>query len=197
MKNQGYGDLFLGGLLCVIGFQSNPAEAVRLALEPQNRIFVGASQTDGAIGVTTSIESRLTQLIYINMGGFVTTPKNMGDVESRDPQDWVQLNHGLWAAPGWRMPHRYKEGPLNWDVVARGGFACVFTTDAFRDDLYLIDPAGILGGDAYLQYKISENRTVGMRWSHKWFLYQPDLTKTKKGLPVQRLQNNLEFYWQF
>ena len=67
-------------------------------------------QSDGGLGGTVSIESRLTQLITINMGGFVSTPTHYGDVESRDEQDWVLLNHGLWAAPGWRIPHRYGNG---------------------------------------------------------------------------------------
>ena len=49
---------------------------------------------------------------------------------------------------------------LNWDLVGRAGFACVFTTDAFRDDLYLIDPAGLVGLDGYLTYAVSEDNTA-------------------------------------
>ena len=41
------------------------------------------------------------------MGGFCGTPVHDGDVDSREEQDWVLFNHGLWAAPGWRIPHRY------------------------------------------------------------------------------------------
>ena len=185
----------IGIILCLLCTTQN-AEAVRVALEPQNRIYVGVVQSDGGLGGTVSIESRLTQLINISMGGFVSTPVHYGDLESRDEQDWVLLNHGLWAAPGWRIPHRYGKGSLNWDIVARAGFACVFTTDAFRDDLYLIDPAGIVGLDGYLQYKISEENTIGLRVSSKMFAYQPDLTRTLTGLPVQRLQHGIELFWQ-
>ena len=32
------------------------------------------------------------------MGGFVSTPVHYGDIESREEQDLVLLNHGLWAA---------------------------------------------------------------------------------------------------
>jgi len=85
---------------------------------------------------------------------------------------------------------------MNWDIIGCAGFACVFTTDAFRDDLYLIDPAGLIGLDGYLQYKVSDNNTIGLRMSNKIFAYQPDLTRTLTGLPVQRLQHSLELFWQ-
>jgi len=182
--------------IILLAVYSHDASAVRLALEPQNRVYAGVVQSDGGLGGTVSIESRLTQLITINMGGFVSTPVHYGEVESRDEQDWVLLNHGLWAAPGLRIPHRYGKGAMNWDIIGRAGFACVFTTDAFRDDLYLIDPAGLIGLDGYLQYKVSDNNTIGLRMSNKIFAYQPDLTRTLTGLPVQRLQHSLELFWQ-
>ena len=87
-------------ILCLVCALPQKVEAVRLALEPQNRVYAGIVQSDGGLGGTVSIESRLTQLITINMGGFVSTPVHYGDVESRNEQDWVVLNHGLWAAPG-------------------------------------------------------------------------------------------------
>ena len=183
-------------LLGVVFMVPTNSEATRLALEPQNRIYAGGVQSDGGLGGTVSIESRLTHLLTINIGGFVSTPTQYGDVESRDEQDWVMLNHGLWAAPGWRIPHRYGNGKINWDLVARAGFGCVFTTDAFRQDLYLIDPSGLVGVDGYLQYKVSDDNTVGLRLSSKVFAYQPNLTRTRVRLPVQRLQHGIEFFWQ-
>ena len=51
-------------------------------------------------------------------------------------------------------------------------------------------------GDAYLQYKVSDKNTVGLRASSKIFAYQPNLTRTRVGLPVQRLQHGIEFFWQ-
>lgn len=187
-------------LLCIVTgvllLSPTDSEAVRLALEPQNRIFAGVVHSDGGPGGTVSIESRLTQLITINMGGFVSVPARYGDSESRDEQDWVVLNHGLWAAPGLRIPHRYGSGNINWDLVGRAGFACVFTTDAHREDLYLMDPAGLVGIDGYLQYKVSDENTIGLRFSSKLFAYQPNLTRTLAGLPVQRLQHGIEVFWQ-
>ena len=183
-------------LMGIILMFPKDSEAVRLALEPQNRIYTGVVQSDGGIGGTLSIESRLTQIVTINIGGFASIPVRYGNMDSKDEQDWVLLNHGLWAAPGWRIPHRYRNEKLNWDMVGRTGFACVFTTDAFRDDLYLIDPAVLLGLDGYLQYTVSENNTVGLRWSSKLFAYQPNLTYTRSDLPVQRLQHGVELFWE-
>jgi len=190
MKRLWMGILFVGGGVPM------DAEAVRVAMEPQNRVYAGVVQSDGGIGSTVSIESRLTQLVSINMGGFVSSPLHYGSVETRDEQQWIKLNHGLWAAPGVRIPHRYGKGKLNWDVVGRAGFACVFTTDAFRDDLYLINASGLVGLDGYLTYKVSETQTMGLRFGNKMFAYQPYLTRTLKGLPVQRLQHSIEFFWQ-
>ena len=184
------------GLLVLYFVFPTDAEAVRVAMDPQNRVYAGVVQSDGGIGGTVSIESRLTQLLSINMGGFVSSPVHYGSVDTRDEQQWVRLNHGLWAAPGIRIPHRYGKGKLNWDVVGRAGFACVFTTDAFRDDLYLIDPSGLVGLDGYLTYKASETRTMGLRLSNKLFAYQPNLTRTLTGLPIQRLQHSIELFWQ-
>ena len=168
------------------------AQAVRLAMEPQNRLLVGYSHIDGGMGSTVSFESRLTQLIYVNMGGFVTLAENQGDIDSSDPQDWLKMNHAIWAAPGWRIPHRYKSGGWNWDVMLRGGFACVFTDDVYRDDLLLVDPAALTGLDVYLH-----NGDAGLRVSNRVFLYQPEPTQTLKGVSIQRLQSSVEFFWQW
>ena len=179
-------------VLIVLSLFISQANAVKLAMEPQNRVFVGGSWIDGGFGPTVSLESRLTQLIYIGMGGFGSTSPNIGDIESSNQQDWVSLHHGIWAAPGWRIPHRYKANSLNWDVLLRGGFACVFTRDAYRDDFYLVDPAGLVGIDLYLH-----KGNVGIRSSNKMFLYQPNLTKTLTSISAQRLQSSIELFWQW
>lgn len=184
-------------LIC-LGFYAliSQAEAVRLALEPQNRIIAGAAFIDGHSGVTASVESRLTQLVYINMGGTISTPKVFGDPTSTDEQDWVSMNHLIWAAPGWRIPHRYS-GAINWDIITRAGFACVFTTDSFREDLFLIDPAALVGIDAYIHYVETDKQALGVRVTNRMLAYQPDLTRTRRGLPVQRMQHGVEVFLQW
>jgi len=167
------------------------ATAVPLAMDPQNSLFIGPSWIDKGYGTSFGMESRLTQLIYINIGGFVTLTENVGDIESNDQQDWIRLQHSIFAAPGWRVPHRYTDG-INWNIIFRAGFACVFTGDANRTDLLLVDPAGLGGLDLYLQKK-----KFGIRSSSKLFIYQPELTKTLQGLNTRRFQSSLELFWQW
>ena len=177
------------GLLIILIQQ---AHAVRLAMEPQNRLLVGYSHIDGGQGTTISFESRLTQLIYVNMGGFTTLVDNAGDIESSTPEEWLKMNHAIWAAPGWRVPHRYKDAGFNWDLLLRGGFACVFTDDVFRDDLLLVDPSALAGVDVYLH-----KGDAGLRVSNRMFFYQPEPTQTLQGVSIQRLQSSVEVFWQW
>ena len=168
------------------------ASAVRLAMDAQNRAFVGGSWIDGGYGPSLGIESRLTQLIYINMGGFRTITPPLGDTDSDSEQDWVTMRHAIWAAPGWRIPHRYKENSINWDIIARGGFACVFSSDAHFANNFLVDPAGLVGVDLYLH-----NQKFGVRSSTKLFMYQATLSKNLTGINVNRVQSSIELYLQW
>ena len=175
---------------------SNTAEAVRLALEPQNRMIVGTGQVDDGFGISMSVESRLTQLVYINLGGTISIPKHYGNLAEVDAKEWVKMNHIIWAAPGWRIHHRYSE-KINWDVIARGGFACIFSTDAYKEELFLINPAGLAGVDGYINFKIDEKNTVGTRLTNKLFFYTPTVTATFETISVQKWQNGIEFFWQW
>ena len=168
------------------------ASAVRLAMDPQNAVFTGFSYSDGGRGISLGLESRLTQLIYINMGGFTSIVPRVGDIDSREPSDWISMNHGIWAAPGWRVPHRYTKGAFQWDIMFRAGFACLFSKDVNREDLPLFDPAALLGTDFYLRW-----HNLGLRWSNKLFLYEPETPKTLEAVPLQRPQSSLEFFIQW
>ena len=46
--------------------------AARLAMEPQNKVHAGASMIGSSYGVALGLDSRLTQLIYIDIGGFIS-----------------------------------------------------------------------------------------------------------------------------
>jgi hypothetical protein len=178
--------------LLVMGSVSSSANAIRLALEPQNRFTLGYAMIDGGKGIQGSFESRLTQLVYINMGGFSTINSNIGNIESDDVQDWVKMHHSIWVAPGIRVPHRYNVDSWNWDIIARTGFACVFTNDANRDDLFLVDPAGLVGGDVYIH-----NGKLGLRYSGKMLMYAPEVTLTMQSVSVHRFVQGLELIWQW
>lgn len=166
--------------------------AARIAMDPQNRVFLGAAYNDGGQGFSLGLESRLTQLIYINMGGFASITPSVGDINSNMPEDWITMNHGIWAAPGWRIPHRYKENSLKWDMILRGGFACLFSKDVNREDLPLFDPSGLVGVDFYLR-----KNNFGLRWSNKMFLYEPETPKTLQAVSLQRPQSAVEIFLQW
>ena len=44
--------------------------ASRIAMDPQNKVHVGASVIGSSYGASLGLDSRLTQLIYIDIGGF-------------------------------------------------------------------------------------------------------------------------------
>ena len=79
-----------------------------MALEPQNRVYAGVVQSDGGLGGTISVESRLTQFITINMGGFVSIPAHYGDSDSREEQGLGVIQSRSLGYLGWRIPHRYR-----------------------------------------------------------------------------------------
>ena len=41
-----------------------------LVLDPQNRLTVGLSWSDEYLGVAAGLDSRISQLVYVNIGAF-------------------------------------------------------------------------------------------------------------------------------
>ena len=87
-------------IICLLFSGILDANATRLAMEPKNRVLLGGSWIDGGLGASVGIESRLTQLVYVNVGGFANFSENIGDIDSQNQQDWVTMQHAIWAAPG-------------------------------------------------------------------------------------------------
>jgi hypothetical protein len=167
---------------------SSTATAGRAPLESLNRVHAGLSITDNGSGVggIAGLDSRLTRLIFVDIGGFVT-PGNPSwdpsiDPDTSEPADWYTLRNGLYAAPGLRIPHRYQDG-FNWDVVGRLGFAAVWVSDASQriipqEAALLYSEAALLGGaDVLLRYD-----DVGLRLSGKAFAWN-------KYSPVARIES--------
>ena len=120
------------------------------ALEPMNRVTAGFSWADGSPGAAFGLDSRLTQIVYVNIGAFTS----FGEQEyapTDEESTWLSMRSGLWAAPGFRWPHRYKKDGVNWDLLFRGGFGCVISEDAFGEDWWLVDPATLAGADFLLR----------------------------------------------
>ena len=118
------------------------------------------------------------------------------------------MRHGIWFAPGVRIPHRYGEG-LIWDVFFRGGFATVWSDDASAGDYSHINnpeanfdtlfDVALVGG---LDLLIRKGK-FGVRASGKGFFYktypaiawQKDWAATE--LFVMSPQVSLEGVYQF
>ena len=107
------------------------------------------SQNDATLGVSVGFDSRLSQLVYVNVGGFYSFSDKVYTVDEDDMQTWISLNKGIWVAPGIRWPIRYKKRRAQWDVFIRVGFGCVSSNNAFDKDWFLVEPAGLGGIDFF------------------------------------------------
>lgn len=170
---------------------STTASAARFGLDPQNRLHAGLSMvnSDFKPGINAGLDSRLSRVLYVDVGGFFTTTDDSGRAapESVDSAaDYFELRHGLYVAPGLRVPHRYGEG-LNWDLTGRAGFGAVWSTDASSDYALHADPALLVGGDLLLRYE-----QVGLRFGGKLFGYDAFATGPRQQTGVLRPQYFIE-----
>ena len=191
--------------LLIIGLVPASAQAARQVLEPQNRVHGGVSLTGGpmldasSFGATFGFDSRMTRMLFVDVGGFLS-PAPIGDVPGSfdDPTTSIYLRHGLYVAPGLRVPHRVGEG-LVWDVIARGGFAGLWWTDVqstktLQSDEYLADlsPAGLVGVDALLR-----KGKVGGRVGAKGYGFLPFSQAASDSVRVLRGQVTAEAFYQW
>ena len=168
------------------------SQAQMAVLEPQNRLTAGFTYTEGNIGATISFDSRLSQLIFVNIGGF--RGLNNGEVESiaGDPKSYIKIQHGLWAAPGLRFPHRYKKDAINWDVIVRGGFGCLFADAAGGEDWLLMEPAGLAGADLLFR-----KDQYGVRITTKTFVSNPYIADLNEKSLLIHQQQAIELFRQW
>ena len=167
--------------------------AARLAMEPQNKVHAGASLIGESHGFSLGLDSCLTQLIYIDIGGFfsVNDTSEIFPVED-DSQSYALPRHALYATPGWRIPHRYNEDGLNWDVVVRAGFGAMFTKDLSVEDVTQTDPALITGSDFLLR-----KGQYGGKFSFKELYFKPYISDLREEQVIFQSQFALEFFVQF
>lgn len=159
---------------------STTATAGRMPLDSLTRVHGGVAITDNGTGFggTLGMDSRLTRLVFVDIGGFYTPGGEQYDPEidpaKEDPSDWYTMRNGLYAAPGLRIPHRYQDG-FNWDVVGRLGFAALWITDTSQriipesDALVFSEAALLAGADVLLRFD-----EIGVRLSGKaygWRVY--------------------------
>ena len=168
--------------------------AQAIALEPQNRLLAGYTFNDGNQGVGIGFDSRLTQLIYINIGTFFSITDRKYTIDETEPSSLISLSNGIYAAPGLRFPHRYKSDrtALNWDILFRTGFACVSSQNALDENWFLVEPAALVGIDLQLK-----KYNYGFSLSSKAFRYRVDISSLQETLYVIRPQVSAVLFYQW
>jgi hypothetical protein len=168
---------FVVATLCSLA--SLPAFAGHDSLDPLNRAHLGVSYSDqNTLGINGGFDSRLTRLVFIDMGGFASPMPFPDDIQAQadDPaSETVFLRHGIYVAPGIRVPHREKDG-LQWDVTGRGGFGGVWSADINPESVTMnghyeveADPALLAGLDLQLRKDHVGLRVTGKEYFFKVF----------------------------
>ena len=179
--------------LILMSLISNEAAALRMPLDPQTRAHVGVSLADlESPGVSLGMDSRLTQLIYVDVGGFISVGEvDSAAAETTDTTDDLSMRHGLFVAPGMRIPHRY--GPeWNWDFTARAGFASVWSADVGDEGVHQTDPALLTGAD-FLVRKDS----FGIRVCGRLMFYESFSKNARAEMTMVRPQGAAEVIYQW
>jgi hypothetical protein len=190
------------GLMGALTLSSGEAQAARTAMDPLNRVHGGLSMADAfsSTGVTAGMDSRLTRFVYLDAGLFLSLdePTAQAEVDPLvdDPKGFFELRHGVYVAPGIRVPHRFGEG-FNWDLIGRGGFCVAWAADAsqpldeggYRN---ISEPGLLLGADLLLQYK-----KAGLRLAGKAIGFHTYSATARKETNVVRPQFAVEGVWQF
>lgn len=148
------------------------------ALDPQIRLHLGLgvlADDLAPLGLTGGIDARLTRLLNIDLGGFGTLMETPAEaqIERDPPSSYFRLRHGVYVAPGIRIPHSQPK-TWAWDLFVRGGAGVVFSQNIQPgvEDLdgegYLLEPApaGFAGGDLTVR-----GEKVGVRIGGKAWMY--------------------------
>lgn len=156
----------------------SPSAHAQQAMDPQVRLHAGVSWINGPapFGVTGGIDARLTRIVAIDLGGFLSP------VEIPE-SDWVSepvagesfhLRHALFFAPGLRLPHAQPR-TWAWDVFLRGGPAVAWYADTSQEsysldgDPYAVSPgiAGFAGGELMARFGTFGVRAAGRAWFYE------------------------------
>ena len=168
------------------------ASAQMFYLEPQIRTGAGISWSDGALGVAATMETRISHLLYINVGAFRSiTEGELLAIEDK-PETWAALRHGIWAAPAFRVPHRYNKKGLNWDALINVGFGVSISELAEQDDWLLMEPSAVGGLDVILF-----GDKVSAKIGAKVFTFNPYLPEFRSKHLLMRPQASFELGYKW
>lgn len=190
--------MFLAALTALV-LSSAPASAQNMALDPQVRAHVGVSMVEGpnGVGVTGGLDARLTRIIALDVGAFAAPIPidpayewTGGDVTT---PEYYQLRHGVYVAPGLRIPHAQPK-KWAWDVFLRAGGGVVWTANLSPDapldeDAFSIRPrpAGLGGADALVRFG-----SIGVRASGKAYMFDVVQTVPVKSYFTVKTQWGIE-----
>lgn len=167
-------------LMLASALLSAPALADTIGLGPQNRAHAGVNLVGGPspVGISVGFDSRITRIIGMDMGLFATLQPIADDLQFEADQygDFYRLRHGVYFAPGLRIPHP-QPGRWTWDVHLRAGGGVLWMANVdpakdFSDQVAFearATPGGMLGvdlmtlfgGDAATRYGV---RAFGRGW---------------------------------
>lgn len=167
----------LGGLvlstLALLATLATPAQAA--SLEPQVRVHLGVNYVGGPspFGVSGGMDARLTRLVGIDLGGFVT-PAEIPDeefVKREADEDYFHLRHAVYFAPGLRIPHPQPRA-WAWEVFIRAGVGALWYADtkpgaySLGDEAYAVSTGigGLGGADAFVRFGRWGVRVAGRAW---------------------------------
>ncbi|MFZ5479884.1 MAG: hypothetical protein ACOZNI_24175 [Myxococcota bacterium] len=155
-----------------------PALGASMALDPQVRVHAGASVIPGpsGVGVTGGFDSRLTRIVAIDLSAFAS-PIPLGEDLSlegaEDFGDYQLLRHGVYASPGFRIPHAQPKS-WAWDFFLRAGGGVIWLADARPGDdaggstAYDVnaDIGGFGGADLLVRFGNVGVRASGRAWMY-------------------------------
>lgn len=185
----------------VVGVPS--AFAVESGLDPQNRVHLGVSVVEGPspVGISGGFDSRLTRLVSVDLGGFASVVPIAEDTELavESYPDYLRLRHGVYVAPGLRIPHPQPRA-FAYDFFLRVGAGVVWTAN-LSPDVAGFDatnfsvtpsPAGTAGADALVRVGPAGLRLAGKAW-----MYEGTRVVPEDSFFMLRAQASIEGLYQW
>jgi len=173
-------------------------------LEPQVRVHAGLNYVSGPspFGIAGGLDARLTRVLAIDLGGFGSfSPISESEyVERDDDRDYYHLRHGVYFAPGIRIPHAQPR-TWAWDIFIRGGAGVLWYTDTHPDSLTTDAPGatttgagGFGGADAMVRVGNYGVRLSGRAWifeaQHQFGGHRPHRHRSGRRLPLPRREDH-------
>ena len=178
-----------------------PQLASAQSLEPLNRVHLGLSMADqpSRLGIAGGLDSRLTRLVFVDAGGFVSmvTPELQDPDESVGNVEDFRVRHGIYLAPGFRIPHVQPDA-FSFDILVRGGMSAIWLVDVSSAERigesfdYSTEVAGYPGADLAIQ-----RGKIGVRVSYRQLFCAPYVESARSDVILTTPHFSFEAQYQF